>query len=137
MKISRKDLILLGAALYVSEGTRARIYKNGKKIFSIEFTNKDPRLIKVFLRFLREIIKAYEERIKAELFIYPEHDEETLVNYWTEVTSIPKERFNKTIRLKQKNIKYIPNPLGTLKIRYHHKEHFHQLQSIIDRVFNI
>ncbi len=129
--------MFLGAALYASEGTRARIYKNGKKIFSIEFTNKNPKLIKVFIKFLREIIEADEQRIKAELFIYPDHDEKRLISYWSRLTKIPKERFNKTIRLRQKNIKYIPNPLGTLKIRYHHKEHFHKLQSIIDNVFEI
>ena len=112
-----------------------RIDNRGWKIFAIEFTNKDPRAIKLFLKFLREIIFAEENRIKAELFIYPDHDEPKLVKYWSRITGIPLNRFNKTIRLRQKNPRYKPNPLGTLKIRYSHKKHFLRIQAIISKIF--
>ncbi len=134
-----KDLALIGSSLYLCEGTKARITKrtNGQKqkIFAIEFTNMDPRVISLFLRFLREVIKADEKRIKAELFIYPDHNELKLKEFWAQYTEIPLHRFNKTIKLRQKNLRFKPNPLGTLKIRYSHKEHFLKVQSIIDQVF--
>lgn len=135
MSLINRDLNLIGASLYICEGTRARIDNKGRKNFSVEFTNKDPRTIKIFLEFLRKVIKAEEERIKAQLFIYPDHNEEKLILYWSELTKIPIRRFTKTIQLRQKNIRYKPNPLGTLKIRYHHKKHFLVIQDIITQIF--
>lgn len=129
------ELKILGASLYISEGTRLREYENGRKIYSIEFTNKDPRVVGAFMTFFRKIIGPIEERVKAELFIYPDLDESTLVSYWSVVTGIEKSRFNKTIVLKAKMSRFKHNPLGTIKIRYAHKEHFLKLQDIIDKVF--
>jgi len=133
--LSKSALTFLGSALYLCEGTKARVSGNGHKIFAVEFTNKDERAVLIFLKFLREVIGADELRIKAELFIYPDHNEQNLVNYWSELTGISRNRFNKTILLKQKNIKFKPNPIGTLKVRYSHKEHFLKIQDIIDGIF--
>lgn len=135
MNLSKGKLALVGAALYLCEGTRARIDNRGHKNFSVEFTNKDPRTIIAFMQFLRKVIKAQENRIKAELFIYPDHDEARLKKYWSGITKIPIGRFGQTIHLRQKNDRYKPNPLGTLKIRYFHKEHFLKIQGIIDSIF--
>ncbi|MEK7573897.1 MAG: hypothetical protein AAB531_05765 [Patescibacteria group bacterium] len=121
--------------MYICEGTKLRTDNRNRKVHSVEFTNTDPRVIKLFLEFLRKIINAEEQRIKAELFIYPDHDEEGLIEFWSKSTKIPKERFNKTIRLKQKNYKFKPNPLGTFKIRYHHKKHFLRIQDMINESF--
>lgn len=133
--LSKEILSALGAALYVGEGTKLRRIPNGRLIYSIEFTNKDPKTVVVFLQFLRKIIKPVEERIKAQIFIYPDHNKTELIRFWSKITKIPIHRFTKPILLRQKNKKYIPNPLGTMKIRYHHKEHFLQLQGIIDKYF--
>lgn len=89
----------------------------------------------MFLKFLRKIINPIEDRIKGELFMYEELNEDRLVNFWSKISGIPKSRFNKTIILKQKNFRYKPNPLGTFKVRYSNKEHFIKLRGIIDDVF--
>ncbi len=135
MQISVHDLKLIGASLYLGEGTKERTLKDGHKIFAVEFTNKDPRCISMFLRFLRRVIKAEEERIKAELFIYPDHNEVELKEFWSRITRIPLDRFQKTIFLKQKNKFFKPNPLGTMKIRYSQKEHFLKIRGIINEIF--
>jgi hypothetical protein len=138
MYLSKKGLAIVGASLYICEGTKARVdRRRNSKLFAIELTNKDPRIIIVFLRFLREIIKAEETRVKAQLFIYPDHDKKKLEMYWSNLTKIPINRFNKTIKLRQKNLKYKPNPLGTLKIRYYHKGHFLKIQGIINEIFGV
>jgi len=135
MGVSVHELSLIGASLYLCEGTKERILKRGGKVFAVEFTNTDPRAIRMFLRFMREIIRADETRIKAELFLYPDLDESKLKLFWSKVTKIPLNRFQKTIFLKQKTSVFKANPLGTMKIRYSHKEHFLKLQSIINKVF--
>ena len=90
----------------------------------------------MFLRFLREIIGADESRIKAELFIYSDLDENDLKDYWSKETGIPLERFQKTIIFKQKTTVFKPSPFGTIKIRYSHKEHFLKIKRMIDDIFN-
>ncbi|MFA5770375.1 MAG: hypothetical protein WC894_02685 [Patescibacteria group bacterium] len=135
MHISRRELSLIGAALYLCEGTKERLLKNGGKIFAIEFTNTDPRVIKMFLLFLRTIIGSVENRIKAKLFLYPDLNENKLKDFWSKETKIPLDRFQKTIFFKKKISIFKANPLGTIKIRYSHKEHFLKIRGIINEVF--
>ena len=126
----------MGASLYACEGTKARvIHRTGQKIFAIEFTNTNPNIIRVFMEFLRLVVQADESRLHPQLFIYPDHDEKQLLGYWSNLTAIPISQFNQTIKLTQKSFKYKPNPLGVLKIRYHCKKHFLEIQSIISQVF--
>ena len=135
MRFDRKGLELLGASLYLCEGTKMRLLESGRKIYAIEFTNNDARVISVFLEFLRKIIRPEEERLKAQLFIYPDLNESGVMNYWERVTNIPKYRFNKSIVLQGNGLKGRHSKFGTIKLRYPHKEHFLLLQSIIDKVF--
>ena len=135
MYISDRELSLIGASLYLCEGTKERLVKSGGKIFAIEFTNTDPRTIQMFLRFLRKIISPEESRIKVELFLYPDLSEVKLKRFWSKVTKIPLNRFQKTIFFKKKVSVFKPNPLGTIKIRYSHKEHFLKIKGIINEVF--
>ena len=126
--------MVLGAALYAGEGSKVRKDNRGRMHYSIEFTNSEPRIISSFLAFLRSNFNVVEDRIKAELFIYAYHDELKVVNFWSKVTGIPISRFNKVIHLTQTSGRFKPSVYGTMKIRYHHKEHFLKLQSIIDGV---
>lgn len=135
MKLNKNSLKLAGLCLYKCEGTRLRIDNRGKKVHAIEFTNKEPAVIRIFMKFLRDILKAEEERIKGELFIYEDINKDNLEKYWSSVSGISLTRFNKTIILRQKNVRYKPNPLGTFKIRYTHKEHFLKLDGWINSIF--
>ena len=70
---SNKELSIIGAILYSCEGTKLRRDKRRKNDvyhWVIEFTNSDLRLVKLFVEFLRSIIKIDESRLKGQLFIY-------------------------------------------------------------------
>ena len=90
--------------------------------------------MRLFLSFLRRIIKIEESRLKGELFIYRDHEKNTLEKFWSRISGISLSRFNKTITLRAKNYKYKPNPNGTFKIRYHSKEAFQKLDSLIRNI---
>ncbi len=132
-----KDLRLVGAILYLCEGTKLRKDPRYKStyIYAIEFTNSDPRLVSLFRRFMVGELNISPETIKAQLFIYPDLDPKKVVREWSRRVNIPASQFQKIIILKAKISKFKPNPLGTLKIRYSSKEKFLKLQSIIDRVW--
>lgn len=136
-KLTRKELSIAGAILYSCEGTRLRKNKRHKDntyYWVIEFTNSNPALIKLFVAFLRKIIKIEESRLKGQLFIYSDLDKSKLEKFWLRVSGIARVNLNKTIILKSKNTKYKPNPNGTFKTRYHSKEAFQRLDTLIDSV---
>lgn len=130
------QLKIIGAMLYVCEGTKARIDKRyNRLIYSIELTNSDPKIIKAFRLFLDEIIKIDKLRIRGQLFYYPDLNENNLIKFWSEISAIPPSQFNKSICLKIKDGKFKANPFGTFKIRYSCKNDFLKLQSIIEKTW--
>lgn len=135
--MTKKELKLAGALLYVCEGTKLRKdprYKN-TYIYAIEFTNSDPKIIALFRRFMIEELKIRASEIKGQLFIYPDLNQSDVMREWSRRTGIPIKQFQKVIMLKAKISRFKPNPLGTLKIRHSSKEKFLKLQSIIGSVW--
>ena len=135
--MNRKELELAGAILYACEGTKLRKDPRHKNtyLYAIELTNSDPKIICLFVKFLLKVIKTDKERLRGQLFTYPDHNITELKKYWSEKTGIPLEQFQKVIELKNRNSKYKPNPLGTFKVRCTCKEDFLKLQGIISRVW--
>ena len=88
-KISKRDLTIAGIALYWGEG-----YKKGKN--SIEFINSDPKIISLIMRFFREICQIEESKFRCGLFLHPGLDEKNALDFWSEITNIPKSQFIKT-----------------------------------------
>lgn len=128
---------LAGGLLYACEGTKARRDYRSKDrlIYSVELTNSDPKIIKIFSRFLKEIIGADWSRVRGQLFLYPDLDENKLVDFWASIANIPKNQFQKSICLKAKMGKFKANPLGTFKIRYSCKKDYLKLQEIIENIW--
>ena len=133
--MNKKDLEIIGAMLYACEGTKARKDKRyDRLIYSIELTNSDARIIKMFCLFLKRILKVDWARVRGEIFYYPDLNEKTLIIFWSKESGIPRNQFQKSILLKAK-IKFKPSPYGTFKVRYSCKKDFLRLQAIIDKVW--
>src|SRR3989338_3599097 len=56
-KLSNRGLWLIGIALYWAEGSKEKEYNRGSRII---FSNSDPYMIKLFLKWLIEIVKISE-----------------------------------------------------------------------------
>ncbi len=138
LKFTQRELSIIGAVLYSCEGTRLRRDKRRSNIYYwvIEFTNSNFSLVKLFLAFLRKVIKIDETRLKGQLFIYDDLKTRILEKKWSTISGIALSNFNKTIVFKSKNIKFKPNPNGTFKVRYHSKEAFLKLKEILTRVLD-
>lgn len=133
-----RQLTILGASLYACEGTKARRDYRGanRYTYSIELTNSDPNIVKTFSLFLKNIIKADWSRVRGQMFIYPDLDENKLKKIWSKAAGIPEQQFQQTISLKQKMGKFKSNPLGTFKIRYSCKKDFLKLDTIIKKMWH-
>ena len=107
--ISKKELFLIGVALYWAEGSKEKEYRPGS---GIQFSNSDANMIKLFLKWIFEICKIPKEKIYFEIYIHEtkKSDVKIVRDYWSRITEFPVEFLNRVyfkknkINTKRKNI---------------------------------
>jgi len=85
-RISKKDLLVIGTSLFWAEGSKSHRWH-------LCFANSDSEIIKVMMRFFREICHIPDEKIKALVHIYPGLSYKKVLTFWTKITKLPKENF--------------------------------------------
>ncbi len=111
---SLKELKLIGVALYWAEG-----YK-GPACRGVEFTNADPAMIRLMMRWFRDVCSVGENQFRIRLQVHNGKDIEKIKNYWAEITRIPLGQFTKPyIKTSPTSKKKVGNliPYGTCNIR--------------------
>ena len=105
-------LKVAGLMLYWGEGS-----KRGN---TVAFSNSDPKMIGVFVRFLRVICGIHEERLHVTIHYYEDHDPEELRDFWSNVTQIPPRQFYKSILHRRRPTGSYRNPsrYGTISVQY-------------------
>lgn len=127
--LSHRELLLVGAALYWGEG-----YKNGKAR-GLSLANSDPRLVRMYMRFLREILKVPDERIRMHIHIHPNCSQQRAIQFWSKLTHLSKENFHITRQVSRASRGKRPKrmlPHGTLDIRVHRRQLFFRVLGLID-----
>ena len=131
--VNQKELRLIGITLYWAEGYKRPIIKNGRERTNhpVSLTNSDPKIISLFLRFLRETCKVPENKITANIRSYEHLKEDSIIKFWQEVTKLPKNNFDKIyygISKSSENKKpYNRLPYGTISIRVNSTNLFHEI----------
>jgi len=86
--LSKRDIWLVGIGLYIGEGS---------KLFeSTRIINSDPQVIRLAVRWFKEICGLREENITIAIHIYPDNDIEKCIRYWSKTTGLSKGQFRKT-----------------------------------------
>ncbi|MBI4035112.1 MAG: hypothetical protein HY381_01805 [Candidatus Chisholmbacteria bacterium] len=86
----KKDwLFIVGLSLYWGEGEKTNTGR-------VAVINSDPSLLKIIINFYRQSLKVPEEKLRAALFIYSDHNEKKMLNFWSEKLSLPEDQFIKT-----------------------------------------
>lgn len=121
-KISKRDLWVAGTALYWAEG-----YRKGNEEFG--FTNSDPRMIQLMIKWLEEICAIPRERIYLRVCINFDHANriETIHKFWSQVTDISQKQFTRPTLIRVKNRKrYLEseNYFGTLRVKVRKSTNF-------------
>lgn len=137
-KLSKRELLILGASLYWGEGYKRPIIKNGvaRSYHPVSLSNSDPFLVSVFLKFLREVCLVEEKKIRAGIRIYQHQNAEQLLQFWSKLTKLPKERFEKfyygvnksSLGKRPFNIL----PYGTIQIRVNDTNLYHKIMGWIE-----
>ena len=100
--ISQEELKLIGIILYLGEGGKT---ERG----SARLSNSDPLVIKIMMRFFREVCKVPEKRFRGNVHTFAHADVEKTEKYWSQITGIPRIQFQKT---------YIKASSASLQKRY-------------------
>jgi len=127
--ISKKELILIGAVLYWGEGT-----KSERGSVSLSFSNSDPHMISVYMRFIREILKIPEEKIRAGIHIYQSTSADEAKEFWSKITNLPQNRFyiiTQISRTSQNKRPFNILPYGTVAIKVNNRQQFYKVKGMI------
>jgi len=130
--ITDYDLLLLGASLYWGEGYKRHSRGCGEHV---SFCNSDPDMIKIFLRFTREILKVPEEKIKPTVQIHLNVSREKAISFWSKVADISSDKFHIIYQVSRASKGKRPKnslPFGTLYIRIANRQRFFEIMGLID-----
>jgi hypothetical protein len=113
-RLTKRELMLIGTALYWAEGDK-------KARWRCKFSNSDPEIIKIIMNFFRNLCKVPENKFRAYIQIHPNISEQKAKVFWSKISGIPFEQFDKTLTSISKSSKFkrLPNtlPYGTFSVR--------------------
>ena len=109
-----EHLKAMALGLYLTEG-------NTKNKNSIRFSNSDPALVKIFVKFLKVVCGVESDKIKLSLIVYPDVSRKIAKEYWAKFLNLPIKQFTKTTVLKNRNNHTTKkhSELGTITIYVH------------------
>ena len=111
-EITKRDLWLLGIGLYLGEGTK--LYE------SIRIINSDPEIIKMAVRWFKEICGLANENFSPSVHLYPDNNIKETLSYWAKITGLSEKQFGKTqidLRINKSERKKRKLPYGTLHLQ--------------------
>lgn len=118
-KISKRELWLIGISLYWAEGAKQKEHNISQKV---AFSNGDPLMIKLFLKWLKEIVKISDSDIFFEIYTHKNSKNKInqIIKYWSKITNVPEYEFNhiyyKTNKIKTKRKNIGINYYGLLRV---------------------
>ena len=126
--LSDRDLFLVGLALYAGEGA-----KTGN---AVRLSNTDPRLVCLFLRWLRQFFAIDESRVRVALYLHDDLDLDAANEYWSELCDVPISQFTKpyraVVRSGRKQAKHV---YGCPSIRYADVRIYRSVMAGVDALY--
>lgn len=107
--LTKRDLWMLGLAVYWRERYLNKSDEDIKK--GVRFTSSDPSLIRLFLKWLKDIGGLGDDEIVFDLFVRNKKSLEVAQKYWAGITGYGKSSFPRSYIQKMKT------PYGLLRIR--------------------
>ena len=135
-KITSRELMLIGAALYWAEGYKN--FNHTRKMYPyVSFANSDPHLIRIFIEFVEKVLGVSRDQLSAIAMIYPSLNPAVSIRYWRKITGIPMERLRYYSTLSRASAQKRPKnllPYGTLQIRVNQRINFFKIMGLIDGI---
>lgn len=129
----KNPLFLVGVSLYWAEGSKTQE--------AVQFSNSDPRLIKIMIKWFKEICKVPENKLKVHIYIHEIYKKENCEKFWSQVTKVPVSNFGKTTyKPTIHKIKKNPDYKGVCRIDINNVDLFRKItgwQSGVSEIFHL
>ena len=110
-RMSDREFLIVGAALYAGEGF--------KRDAQAGMANTDPRLLALFVTWLRRHFEVDEVRLRVRLYLHEGLDLEAAEHFWSELLRIPRSQFRTPYRaVPDSTIRSTRHPLGCPGVTY-------------------
>lgn len=110
------------ATLFWAEGAKTKNH--------VAFTNSDPIMICTFLSTLRKAFPINEAKLHASIHLHEYHNPEEIRDFWSQLTSIPVNRFIKPYMKPHTGKRKKLNYKGCITIRYYDCKIARELEGI-------
>lgn len=87
-ELINNPLFIAGLMLYWAEGN-----KRGREV--VRVTNSDPEIIRLMMRWFREICHVPEYKFGVSLYLHELHVRQDVRKFWSKITGIPLSQFGK------------------------------------------
>ncbi len=88
------------------------------KFNRVSFTNSDPVMIGVFLYLFRNSFSLDENKFRALVHIHEYHNEDEILQFWSELTNIPRNQFYKSYLKPHTGKRIRENYMGSIHVSY-------------------
>jgi hypothetical protein len=110
-RLTEKEFLVAGVALYAGEGS-----KTGTEV---RFANSDPRMLLLFLTWLRRFYEIDETRLRLRLYLHDGLDLAAAVDFWSSLLGIPPEQMTEPYRaVPDPSIRRSKHPMGCPSVYY-------------------
>ncbi|MGW7431966.1 hypothetical protein ACWGIN_20750 [Streptomyces sp. NPDC054861] len=106
-RLTERELLLAGAALYWAEGAKDKPYSRRENVL---FVNSDPGVIRVYMAWLR-LLGIEPDRLTFRVMIHMTADVEEAERYWADLVGVDVDTFRKTT-IKRHNPKTLRKNTG-------------------------
>lgn len=108
--ITNRELWLMGVIMYWAEGEKEKEWKPGSPV---GFINSDPYVIKLFLRWLIDILGVDSDDLVFRVYIHENSINriDAVYKYWSNITGFSLKRINK-VYFKKHNVKTARKNIG-------------------------
>lgn len=89
IRVTKNELKLIGISIYIGEGAKS---KKG----TVGVSSSDPAVIKIMLRFFREICVVPNDKFRIQIHTFQHANVGEIESYWSNITNIPISQFYKT-----------------------------------------
>jgi len=128
LSVKEKKLMIAGLMLYYGEGAKTGV--------TVDLANSDELVIKLFLKFLRQIFQVEEKKLRFYLYCFSNQNPNSLINYWSFVLQVNKKQFTKPyIRVASSRNNRVMSK-GLLHVRYGDKKLLIKILELCKKLFS-
>jgi hypothetical protein len=106
-----RRLFDLAIGLYIGEGSK-------KAPGTVGLINGDPRVIRIFVQFMRRICGVEPTQLSAHLNLYDDVKLTDALRFWSNTTGVPRSQFDKPT-LRHRSDSLIKLPHGIISLRFY------------------